>query len=120
MTTGEELYKLGVAHRDGSNGNILSRAKAGENFAKAAELGHPGATAWIALLSKGTITGYDEDLEAYEKWSKAITEVNSVQFFIERAEQNDDVDASYTLGVLYEEALGVKLDYGISLKWYYG
>ncbi|MCR9067154.1 MAG: hypothetical protein NXI00_24525, partial [Cytophagales bacterium] len=76
-----------------------------------------GGTAWIALLSKGTITGFDEDLCAFRRWSKAIETNKSVEYFLARSEEGDP-DASYSLGVLYEEALGVPLDYEESLKWY--
>ena len=122
---GRELYLTGASYRDGRNATPLNRIKdvslnrrtAGEYFLKAAEAGNALGIAWIALLSKGTITGYLEDQELYLKWSEELGREGRMEGIIALA-RCGDLDAMYSLGVLYEEGIGVRLNYKDSVEWY--
>ena len=61
MDDGERLYREGVCYRDGlEQGVLLNRTNAARYLLEAGKLGHPGA-AWMALLAKGIVTGFEED-----------------------------------------------------------
>lgn len=116
MLPGESFYIEGAKYRDG-NGVSLDRKIAGSLFIQSAEKHFPQGMAWIALLSKGAITGFTEDFDTYRKWESELENNNNVNFIIERA-NNGDIDAQYTLGVMYEEGCATPLDFKLSVHWY--
>ena len=112
----EKLYNDAVKYRDGK-GEQINRRTAAELFKEAAKGDHPGGASWIALLYKGVITGYQEDFEQFQYWNEKSIKLNAVEFYLKRANEGD-MDAQYSLGVLYEEAVGTQIDYEQSLYWY--
>ena len=116
MMDAEVPYNEALKYRDGK-GEQLNRKIAADYFKEAAKYDHPGGASWIALLYKGVITGYQEDYEQFTIWNNLTIKLNALEFYLKRA-NDGDMDAQYSLGVLFEEAVGTDLDYEQSLYWY--
>ena len=118
MDDGERLYREGVRYRDGlEQGVLLNRTNAARYLLEAGKLGHPGAAAWMALLAKGIVTGFEEDHVEAEKWQTEAIRLD-VRSFYERRALSGDQDAHYSLGILLEEGIAMELDYPLAFHHY--
>lgn len=100
----EAHHNLGWMYAEGISPHKVDMDKAFIHYLTAAEKGYGKSLLEVGLF-------YFKGGPVAKDWVKA-------RHMLELAAAEDQVDACYYLGLIYEDALGVKQDYNKALEWY--